>query len=99
MKIKVYKGPEIYVPNAFTPNGDGRNDLLRPIAVGMKTYRYFKVFNRWGQPIFSTQDFSKGWDGRVNGIMQNTGSFVWMAEAVDFMGNIIQRKGSSTIIQ
>ncbi|MEO5943637.1 MAG: choice-of-anchor L domain-containing protein [Ferruginibacter sp.] len=99
INIKVYKGPEIYVPNAFTPNSDGRNDLLKPIAIGMTQYHYFRVYNRWGKIVFSTADFNKGWDGKINGILQNTGSYVWIAEAVDYKGNIIQRKGVSTIIR
>ena len=99
LRIKVYKGPEIYVPTAFTPNGDQTNDVLRAYAVGMKSYRYFRVYNRLGQLIFATADFARGWDGRINGVMQNTGNFVWMAEAVDYKGNVIQRKGSTMIIR
>lgn len=98
--IKVYKGPEIYVPSAFTPNGDGRNDVLKAIAVGMKEYRYFRVFNRFGQLVFETRgNFNRGWDGRVKGALQNTGTFVWMAETVDYKGNLIQRKGTTMIVQ
>jgi gliding motility-associated-like protein len=99
INIKVYKGPEIYVPNAFTPNGDGKNDLMKPIAVGIKQYHYFRIYNRWGKVVFSTVDFNKGWDGKINGILQNTGSYVWIAEAVDYKGNTIQRKGVFTLIQ
>lgn len=96
--IKVYRGPEIYVPSAFTPNGDGNNDVLRAIAVGMKEYRYFKVFNRYGQEVFSTKDFNRGWDGRIKGVLQTTGTYVWIAETVDYRGNKIQRKGTSIIV-
>ena len=96
--IKVYRGPEIYVPTAFTPNGDGKNDLLKAIAVGMKEYRYFKVFNRYGQEVFATKDFTRGWDGRIKGVLQNIGTYVWIAETVDYRGNIIQRKGTTTIV-
>ncbi|RYE18975.1 MAG: T9SS type B sorting domain-containing protein [Sphingobacteriales bacterium] len=99
IRIKVYKGPEIYVPTAFTPNGDQVNDVLRAYAIGMKSYNYFRVYNRLGQLIFATADFNKGWDGRIRGVVQNTGSFVWMAEAVDYRGNVIQRKGTTTIIR
>ena len=97
--VKRYKGPEIYVPTAFTPNGDGNNELLRALAFGMAEFRYFRIFNRWGQEVFSTKDFSRGWDGRVLGKLQETGTFVWMAEAVDFRGNVIKRKGTTTLIQ
>ncbi len=97
--IKAYKGPEIYVPSAFTPNNDGLNDLLRPIPVGISQFKYFRVFNRWGQLLFSTPDPSRGWDGRLNGTEQPTGTYVWMAEAIDYLGNNISRKGTITIIR
>lgn len=97
--IKTYKGPELYVPTAFTPNGDGNNDFLRVISIGMKEFRYFSVYNRYGQLVFTTKDARQGWDGRVKGVAQNTGTFVWMAEAVDFRNNVVQRKGTTTIIR
>ena len=97
--IKVYKGPEIYVPTAFTPNGDGRNDVLHAIAIGMKEYRYFRVYNRYGQLVFQTNgNFNRGWDGKIKGMVQPTGNYVWMAEAVDYRGNIVRRKGSTLIL-
>ena len=99
VSVKVYKGPEIYVPTAFTPNGDGTNDILKAIAIGMKEYHYFRVFNRWGQQLFSTSDFTKGWDGMIKGVLQNTGTYVWIAAAVDFRGNVIQRRGTTTIVR
>jgi gliding motility-associated-like protein len=97
--VKVYKGPEIYVPTVFTPNGDMRNDILKAWAIGMKEYRYFNVYNRWGALVFSTSDFNRGWDGRIKGVLQNTGTYVWIAEAVDYRGNVIKRKGTTMILQ
>jgi gliding motility-associated-like protein len=97
--IKVYQGPEIYVPTAFTPNGDGHNDRLRAIPVGIKEFKYFIVYNRWGQKVFYTTDASKGWDGTVSGMPQDTYSFVWIAEGIDYKGNLIQRKGTVTLIR
>jgi gliding motility-associated-like protein len=97
--IKVYKGPDIYVPSGFTPNNDGRNDLLRAIPVGIKDFKYFRVFNRWGQMIFSTSDPFKGWDGKINGVDQQTGTYVWIAEAIDYKGNLVSRKGVVTIVR
>lgn len=99
IKIKVYKGPDIYVPSAFTPNNDGRNDILKAIPVGIKELRYFSVFNRWGQRIYTTQDASRGWDGRINGAEQPTGTYVWIAEGVDYLGNLVKRQGTLTIIR
>lgn len=97
--IKVYKGPEIYVPSGFTPDNDGLNDVLAPVPVGIKEFRFFRVFNRWGQLVYSTSNPYKGWDGKINGVLQATGTYVWMAEAIDFKGNLITRKGVTTIIR
>jgi len=99
VKISVYQAPEIYVPTGFTPNGDGRNDLLRALPVGIKEFKYFKVFNRWGQMIYTTANERMGWDGKVNGVAQPTSTFVWIAEGIDFKGNKVFRKGSSTLIR
>lgn len=97
--IKVYKGPDIYVPSAFTPNNDGLNDVLKAVAVGIQDFKYLKIYNRWGQEIFSTREPSRGWDGRINGLDQPTGTYVWIAEAIDYKGNAISRKGVVTIIR
>ncbi len=99
IRIKVYKGPEIYVPTAFTPDGDGRNDILKAIVVGMKEFRYFTIYNRWGQQVFTTNNQHNGWDGKIGGLEQGAAVDVWMAEGVDYMGNLIQRKGTTSIIR
>lgn len=99
INIKIYKGPEIYVPSAFTPNGDGTNDILKAIPVGISSFEYFMVYNRFGELVFKTTDYTKGWDGRAKGKDQGTGNFVWLAAATDFKGNKIFRKGSVMIIK
>lgn len=99
IKIKVYKGPEIYVPNSFTPNGDGLNDVLRPIVIGMKEFHYFSVYNSYGQLVFTSAVAANGWDGTFKGVKQPIGAYVWMAGAVDYKGNKIQRKGSAVLIR
>lgn len=99
VNVKVYKGPEIYVPTAFTPNNDGLNDILKAIPVGIKEFRYFVVFNRWGQRVFYTNDANKGWDGKLSGTEQGNDSFTWMAEGVDDKGNKVVRKGTVVIVR
>jgi gliding motility-associated-like protein len=100
MTVRVFKtGPEVFVPTAFTPNGDGRNDVLRPIAAGMAQMEYFRVFNRWGQLVFSTSRNGEGWDGRIGGREQNTGVYVWEVKAVDHLGMPYFRKGTVTLIR
>ncbi|MCX6315725.1 MAG: gliding motility-associated C-terminal domain-containing protein [Bacteroidetes bacterium] len=97
--IRVYKGPEIYVPTGFTPNGDGLNDLLLPVPVGIKSYNYFRVFNRWGQLLFSTTTLNRGWDGRLNGKEQPTGTYIWIVEGVTKDNRLITKKGTTTLIR
>jgi gliding motility-associated-like protein len=70
-------GKGFYVPTGFTPNNDGKNDLLKPILLGNVIQYKFRVYNRWGQLIFETNDPAKGWDGTYNGQPQSSNVFVW----------------------
>lgn len=98
--VTVYKIlPDLYVPDAFTPNGDGVNDIFRPIPIGIKKLNYFKVYNRLGQLIYSTTIQKQGWDGTFKGQPQDAGVFVWIAEGEDYLGKKLDRKGSVTLIR
>lgn len=66
-----------YMPNAFSPNRDDKNDLLRPLLFGNVKKYVFTVYNRWGQAIFHTTNLSDGWDGRVSGKPTDSNVFVW----------------------
>lgn len=97
--IRVYAGPELYVPNAFTPNGDGRNDLFFPFPVGVKSLEYFQVYNRWGQLLFSTRALGEGWDGRNAGQDQPAGVYIWQLKAV-MEGDVeVKRQGTVVLIR
>ncbi|MEP6700187.1 MAG: T9SS type B sorting domain-containing protein [Bacteroidota bacterium] len=98
--IKVFKTlPMVFVPSGFTPNNDGKNDLLRPIAVGIKSIDYFNIYNRWGQLLFSTTINGHGWDGKINGQPQTTGTFIWTVKATDYKGAAYFQKGVVTLIR
>ena len=98
--IKFYKTlPDIFVPSGFTPNGDGNNDVLKPIPVGIAHFEYFKVYDRYGHLVYTTNHVNEGWDGRVNGIMSNTGTFVYMARGIDYLHNVINRNGTVVLIR
>ncbi len=100
IKVKIFKtGPEIFVPSGFTPNGDGRNDVLRPVVAGMKSIGYFKVYNRWGQMLFATRDAGKGWDGKFGGVDQPTGTYVFSVEATDYLDKKLVKKGTVVLIR
>jgi PKD repeat protein len=100
ISIKVFKtAPDIFVPNAFTPEGR-RNNLFRPAATpGLKNLDYFSVYNRWGQMVFSTSEIGRGWDGRVSGKLQNAGTYVWIVQGTDFTGRRIAKKGVMVLIR
>lgn len=91
--------PSVFVPSAFTPNGDGLNDVLRPIAVGVQQIKYFRIFNRWGQMVFNTTVNEAGWDGTISGTQQGSNVYVWMVSAVDYTGKSIFLKGTVTLIR
>lgn len=97
--IKVYKGSTYYIPNAFTPNGDGLNDVFKAIAPGIQKTNYFRIFNRWGQLMYQSQDANQGWDGKYSGVPQPTGVYIWIIKGVDVTGKIIELKGTVTLIR
>ena len=97
--IKRYNGPDIYIPTAFTPNNDRLNDILKAIPVGMKKLDYFAVFNRYGQRIFYTQDFTKGWNGNINGVPAKSETFIAVAQATDYTGKPVLKKVTVVLIR
>jgi gliding motility-associated-like protein len=99
VRVQVYKGPDLYVPTAFTPNGDGKNDLFYPFPVGVKNLIYFRVFNRWGQLVFSTSSLLAGWDGKFGGREEATGVYIWDLQALTRESKLISKKGTVTLIR
>lgn len=97
--IQVYQAPEIYLPNAFTPNGDGVNDLYRGRPIGIREFKYLKIFNRYGQQIFSTADYQNGWDGTYKGKQQNNGVYVVIARGIDYRGIVVERQNTVMLIR
>ena len=75
--LKVFDNCFIAVPSAFTPNGDGLNDYLQPNNAIKATNLEFKVFNRWGQIVFESRNWQDRWDGKIKGITQSAGVYVW----------------------
>jgi len=97
--VQVFDGPTYYVPNAFSPNGDGLNDLFIPTPVNIVKTEYFRVFNRWGKMMFETNEWRKGWDGRYMGKDQPIGAYVWILKGIDKSGKTIQMKGTVMLIR
>lgn len=98
IQIKVFKTkPEIFVPNAFAPNG--KNKILRPVPVGISKLDYFRVYNRWGQLVFQTTEAGRGWDGTLSGKLQDGGVYVWMVQGKDYTGKTVTKKGTAVLLR
>jgi gliding motility-associated-like protein len=97
--MQILKKPGYYLPTAFTPNGDGLNDIAIPYLVRMKSLKSFSVFNRSGTLIFYTRKEGEGWDGKYKGVPQENGVYVWMLEFVNNNDETITEKGTITIIR
>lgn len=87
---------DVYVPNTFTPNGDGKNDVLK--VYGTYQQSTLSVYNQWGQLLF-TGDGMIGWDGRHKGVMQPSGTYVYVAEVVVSGEKTITKKGNVNLIR
>ncbi|MBL7727861.1 MAG: gliding motility-associated C-terminal domain-containing protein [Dinghuibacter sp.] len=97
--VNVFKQADIFVPSGFTPNNDGLNDRVFALPVGIKSFSFFRIFNRWGQLVFSTSNYATGWDGKFKGILQPPSTFAWEAQAIDYQGKKINKKGLITLIR
>lgn len=90
----------IAVPNAFTPNGDGKNDFLYPLNAFMAKNLEFCIYNRYGQLVFKTQEWTHKWDGTIGGKPQPTGTYVWTLRYVDgSSGKSFFLRGTSVLIR
>lgn len=99
IKITVIQNDFFYMPTAFTPNADGNNDDIKPLINGRYQLREFSIYNRNGERVFTTALPGKGWDGKIGGIFQHTGVYVWTIKAIDPAGNLLDRKGLLTLIR
>lgn len=89
----------VFVPNAFTPNGDGHNDVFRITARKLVTLQEFRIMNRWGQEIFETKDINVGWNGTFRGKDQDPGVFHYLIKVATPSGKTEFLKGDITLIR
>lgn len=97
--VKVVFSCYIAVPKAFTPNGDGVNDELYPLSAYKANNLEFSVYNRFGQRLFYSNDWTKRWDGKFRGQGADPGTYVWMLSYTDAAGRRVNQKGSSVLIR
>lgn len=99
-QVTVVNTCRIAVPNAFTPNSDGKNDYLYPLNAFKADNLIFRVYNRNGQVVFETRDWTKKWDGTMNGKAQPSGSYVWILQYIDRdSGAPVLKKGTTILIR
>jgi gliding motility-associated-like protein len=89
---------EVFVPNVFTPNGDGRNDILF-VYGNYITNMQLRIFNQWGQLVFVTAAQSVGWNGTYGGKQQPVGVYAYTLKAWLQDGTIVNKKGSINLIR
>jgi gliding motility-associated-like protein len=89
----------IYVPNAFTPNSDDKNDIFKIRGYGVREISVFRVFNRWGELVFETNDINQGWDGTFNGEPMFPAVFVYYVEGICTNNQVIVKQGNVTLIR
>jgi len=97
--VKVFKEIKFYVPSAFTPNNDGLNDFLKPTMAGIRDFKYFRIYHRWGQLLFDLNSNPRGWNGTINGIPQPTQVVIWMAEGIGYDNKVYRQKGTCVLIR
>lgn len=98
INIQVSPAPNTYIPNAFTPNDDGLNDIFRPSYSAIKKLYWFRIYNRYGQLVFETTRSGLGWNGTVKGVLQPIGTYIWMLKAEENTGKNIEKTGSVLLL-
>jgi gliding motility-associated-like protein len=101
--VSIY--PVVFIPNAFSPNGDGINDYYKPICAGLNAY-IFEIYDRWGQLVYSDTPESKGWDGTFRGKKLEAGAYVFRLSAIGFLkspytndAKVVERKGMIYLVR
>lgn len=96
--VLIYAISILEVPNAFSPNNDGVNDVFLPLNYGLLNYN-FRIYNRWGELIFETSDTTKGWDGYFNGVEQELDVYVYVVSGNGEDGVQYSKQGNFTLVR
>jgi gliding motility-associated-like protein len=96
--IEVISDFYLEAPSAFSPNGDSYNDLFRFEAKNITNFE-LKIFNRWGEIVFSTNDINHGWDGNVNGHAQNIDTYKYLVKAETIHGYKFEKSGEFLLLK
>lgn len=95
----IEKNSDVIFPSGFTPNGDGKNDLLMPLGIRYIKSLSIEVWNRWGQLVYSSTDPTKGWDGYFNGVEAQTGVYAYFIKYTNLKDEVKTNKGNVTLLR
>ncbi len=98
VRIQIDNNLELFVPNLFSPNGDGANDKFEIFGFGIGDFR-LKIFNRWGEKVFESTNQYESWDGSYKGVMQNPDTYTYVLQVVYLDGKETLRKGTVTLVR
>jgi gliding motility-associated-like protein len=90
--------PHVWVPNIFSPNNDGQNDVLYVRGMGVKELTFY-IYDRWGEKVFETTDQAKGWDGTFKNKPMNSAVYVYYLKAILIDDKVIDKKGNITLVR
>lgn len=96
--VEINMIPSLYIPNTFTPNGDGINEIFRPVCFGYKELEIY-IYDRWGAEIYYYNTFDGGWDGTYKGKKVEIDVYVWKLFAKDYLNNAINKIGHVTVLR
>jgi gliding motility-associated-like protein len=97
--VWIFNDYGVYVPSGFSPDGDGVNDKLTPILIGIREVKSFRIYNRWGQLVYQTSEKNEGWNGIYKGGAQLSETYAWVIAVINEEGELIQKTGKSTLIR
>jgi gliding motility-associated-like protein len=99
--IRIFDEQDVFIAGGFTPNNDGQNDRIYPMLAGIASFKYLKIFNRWGNIVYqsSSTDPAQGWDGKFKGKDQPADTYTWILEAVGENDRPIKKSGSLILIR
>jgi gliding motility-associated-like protein len=96
--LTIVKEPNLFYPTAFTPNGDNLNDVFNVFGQFITAFE-MKIFNRWGEMMYTTNDIDKGWDGLYKGTLMPEGTYVFRAAITDQAGRTFDRSGTVVLLR
>jgi gliding motility-associated-like protein len=95
----IEKTSDVIFPSGFTPNGDGKNDLLLPLGIRHIKSLQVQIWNRWGQLVYSSSDPTMGWDGYFNGAEAQTGVYAYLIKYTNLKDELKVSKGNVTLLR